>query len=41
METIMTLRWIAERLQTGSWTYVSHLLRENDEQQFVSIVSED
>ena len=27
-ETAMTLRWIAERLQMGSWTYVSNLLRE-------------
>jgi hypothetical protein len=25
-ETTMTLRWIAERLQMGSWTYVSNLL---------------
>jgi hypothetical protein len=23
-ETIMTLRWIADRLQMGSWTYVSN-----------------
>ena len=28
-ETTMTLRWIADRLQMGSWTYVSNLLREN------------
>jgi hypothetical protein len=27
-ETTMTLRWIAERLRMGSWTYVSNLLRE-------------
>ena len=27
-ETTMTLRWIAKRLQMGSWTYVSNLLRE-------------
>ena len=27
-ETTMTLRWIAARLQMGSWTYVSNLLRE-------------
>jgi putative transposase len=26
-ETTMTLRWIADRLQMGSWTYVSNLLR--------------
>jgi REP element-mobilizing transposase RayT len=25
-ETTMTLKWIAERLQMGSWTYVSNLL---------------
>ena len=27
-QTIMTLAWIAHRLQMGSWTYVSNLLRE-------------
>jgi len=27
-QTTMTLRWIAERLRMGSWTYVSNLLRE-------------
>jgi REP element-mobilizing transposase RayT len=27
-ETTMTLRWIANRLHMGSWTYVSNLLRE-------------
>jgi hypothetical protein len=27
-ETTMSLRWIAVRLQMGSWTYVSNLLRE-------------
>jgi hypothetical protein len=27
-ETTMTLGWIARRLQMGSWTYVSNLLRE-------------
>jgi REP element-mobilizing transposase RayT len=27
-ETTMTLRWIANRLQMGSWTYVSNLLRK-------------
>jgi hypothetical protein len=27
-ETTMSLRWIADRLQMGSWTYVSNLLRE-------------
>jgi len=25
-ETTMTLKWIAERLQMRSWTYVSNLL---------------
>ena len=27
-ETTMTLRWIADQLQMGSWTYVSNLLHE-------------
>ena len=27
-ETTMTLRWIAQRLEMGSWTYVSNLLNE-------------
>jgi hypothetical protein len=27
-ETTMTLRWIANRLQMGSWTHVSNLLPE-------------
>jgi hypothetical protein len=27
-ETTMSLKWIAQRLGTGSWTYVSNLLRE-------------
>jgi hypothetical protein len=27
-ETTMTLRWFADRLQMGSWTYVSNLLRD-------------
>jgi hypothetical protein len=27
-ETTMTLRWIADRLRMGSWTYVSNLLHE-------------
>ena len=25
-ETTMTLKWIAQRLQMGSWTYVSNLV---------------
>src|SRR4051812_6821993 len=28
-ETTMTLKWIAKRLRMGTWTYVSHLLRQN------------
>jgi len=28
-ETTMTLKWIASRLQMGSWTYVSNLLAAN------------
>jgi hypothetical protein len=27
-ETTMSLKWIAERLQMGTWTYVSNLLNE-------------
>ena len=27
-ETTMSLKWIAQRLHMGSWTYVSNLLRE-------------
>jgi len=27
-ETTMSLKWIAQRLQMGSWTYVSNLLHE-------------
>src|ERR1039458_3745263 len=26
--TAMNLKWIAQRLQMGTWTYVSHLLNE-------------
>ncbi len=25
-ETVMSLRWIAQRLEMGTWTYVSNLL---------------
>jgi hypothetical protein len=32
-ETTMSLQWIAERLQMGSWTYVSNLLHENQNNQ--------
>jgi len=32
-ETIMSLRWIAQRLQMGSWTYVSNLLNEQPQTQ--------
>lgn len=27
-ETTMSLKWIAQRLSMGSWTYVSNLLKE-------------
>ena len=30
---VMSLKWIAERLQMGSWTYVSNLLPENQNNQ--------
>ncbi len=30
-ETTMSLKWIAERLQMGSWTYVSNLLNQKPE----------
>jgi hypothetical protein len=30
-ETTMSLKWIAERLQMGTWTYVSNLLNEPPE----------
>ena len=32
-ETTMSLKWIAERLQMGTWTYVSNLLNEPSETQ--------
>ena len=35
-ETTMTLRWIAHRLQMGTWTYVANCLaqkRKNDEKK--------
>ncbi len=28
-ETVMSLKWIAQRLQMGSWTYVSNLLNHH------------
>jgi hypothetical protein len=28
-ETLVTLRWIAERLHMGVWTHVAHLLYQN------------
>ena len=31
--TAMTLKWIAERLHMGSWTYVSNLLNEQPQTQ--------
>jgi hypothetical protein len=27
-ETTMSLKWIAQRLEMGSWTYASNLLRQ-------------
>jgi hypothetical protein len=30
-ETTMSLKWIAQRLQMGTWTYVSSLLNEKPE----------
>jgi Transposase IS200 like len=32
-ETTMSLKWIAQRLQMGSWTYVSNLLNEPPQPQ--------
>ena len=32
-ETTMSLKWIAQRLQMGTWTYVSNLLNEPPETQ--------
>ena len=32
-ETTMSLKWIAQRLQMGSWTYVSNLLNETPQTQ--------
>ena len=29
----MSLKWIAQRLQMGSWTYVSNLLNEQPQKQ--------
>ena len=31
-ETTMSLKWIAQRLHMGSWTYVSNLLHEKPRQ---------
>jgi len=31
-ETTMSLKWIAQHLQMGSWTYVSNLLHEKRKQ---------
>ena len=30
-ETTMSLKWIAQRLEMGAWTYVSNLLHEQPE----------
>ena len=32
-ETTLSLKWIAERLHMGAWTYVSNLLNEPPESQ--------
>jgi hypothetical protein len=32
-ETTLSLKWIAQRLQIGTWTYVSNLLKEKQESQ--------
>ena len=32
-ETTMSLKWIAQRLQMGSWTYVSNLLNQPPQMQ--------
>jgi hypothetical protein len=32
-ETTMSLKWIAQRLQMGSWTYVSNLLSRRPDDQ--------
>ena len=32
-ETTLSLKWIAQRLQMGSWTYVSNLLNEPPQTQ--------
>jgi hypothetical protein len=32
-ETTMSLKWIAQRLQMGSWTYVSNLLNQPPQTQ--------
>ena len=37
-QTTMTLKWIAQRLHMGSWTYVSNLLHQN---QRYNVNSED
>jgi hypothetical protein len=36
-ETTMSLKWIAQRLQMGSWTYVSNLLNEPPETRAQSL----
>jgi hypothetical protein len=32
-ETTISLKWIAQRLQMGSWTYVSNLLSRRPDDQ--------
>jgi hypothetical protein len=40
-ETTMISKWTPRRLHTGSWTYVSNLLHEKPDANFVSIVRTD
>ena len=40
-ETTMSLKWIAQRLHMGSWTYVSTCCMKNKNNEFVSIVRID
>jgi putative transposase len=40
-ETTMSLKWIAQRLHMGSWTYVSNLLHENEHEKRKSCVNSE
>jgi hypothetical protein len=37
-ETTMSLKWIAERLQMGSWAYVTNLLNDQPDNQMAQAV---